>query len=314
MKLLEQWSSHPRINDTYELLIGIIGITAGLITIMTFMENSDSPVIPVVGIMAFLAVILYGFYRLKQAWDVNERRIQIIGNRLHAFSHTVRDAYSLLRTYKRRNELNEALIYGEARATAQACVDYLADVLTELAATKLVVTLQFFHGTVTNPDDQTDYRISTLARSYNCDNASSRVDKVFLSQHAPYREIIREGRQHYIALDLMREAAEYKKRTGADLPIGNRNWPDAYKSLIVVPIRIEWNVHEVSPQGEFSHVLMGFISIDSPDPNPFPEEHAKAYCALAKGYSDSMFHYLERVDFYLDQIRPSTPRLAKEAT
>jgi hypothetical protein len=79
------------------------------------------------------------------------------------------------------------------------------------------------------------------------------------------------------------------------------NWEDHYASIIAVPIRMRTKYigNEKPSEG---YDIVGFLFASSRSTSAFRKNDIDSYCHLLKGFADIMYSYIDRIDFYYDEI------------
>ena len=294
------WPSQSRWFDTLEMIAGALSSAAALLALTAFLHQQFSMIwLTILGGAALILGVTMGFIKLKKAWDLNDRRLSTFGQRMHSITHCVRDAYGQLQVWSTTPEFDEAGLFLHATATAKQCVNDLAEILSESSGQIIVATLQYFRMPGDGPSDAavdlSAVRVDTLARSDNCKNLDARVDSVALSDNDAYREIVSDGRRQFRAPNLNVHCAAFQKAHGAPFSLGNLQHPHAYKSLVVLPIRVAEKFCKLKARRN-KYIIIGFISLDSMSVDAFREDHIQAYCNIGMCCGDAMFHYLQLVD------------------
>ncbi|MGD9547790.1 MAG: hypothetical protein AB7V45_09625 [Candidatus Krumholzibacteriia bacterium] len=294
------WSTQSRWYDTLEMSAGVLSSIAAIVALTTFLQKQIGLVwLSVSGGFALLFGVAMGFIKLKKAWDLNDRRLHVFGRRVHSISHRIRDAYAELQFWATTPEFDEPGLFTHAARTAEHCVNDLADLLSESSGHTVVATLQYFRipndGVGETATDLANIHVETIARSSNCPNPELRIDTVALVDNGAYRQIVSEGRHQFTAPDLESYRSNFLETHDAHFTLGNPQSFQAYKALIVLPIRIAEKFVRLPAQRN-RYIIIGFISLDSLATEAFRDDHIKAYCDIGKSCGDSLFHYLKLVD------------------
>lgn len=293
-----------KIYDFFELFVGAISLLASLLSIWVFWRGeADSPYFIFV-LAVFISFGIMVFIKLMKMRKVANRRLKIFSETFHKFAHLVRDElYGLRRRCKAQNGLDGEQLLTAVTQTAQRCVDWIAYAMSESTGEEVSVCIKYF------PEGQSrnisksgveELRVKTLVRSYNSsqDREPGTIEQVGNSTPLLF---LMEGRGKDFRAEDVRTINRHLNSIGLDnYRDGEPNWEDHYRSVIVVPIRIEARLQYVNAAVSGFDIL-GFLWADSKSASAFPGDHISAYSNFLKSFADVLYQYFDQLDYCLDK-------------
>lgn len=297
-----------KIYDAFEFLFGMMALISSVLSIVSFFANNISSLI-ITGFITMLAVVFAMFSKILKLRHVATKRLSVFSGGFHSFTDILRDEYYSLLSLSQSNKLTSEQLTIMAEATCQVSVDIIAAVLTESTGEKVCVSIKYFpkltpKRKASKNIDVDDYVLTTLCRSSNSPQERQGHRLMRVGDNSGFQSIIKYQNSHFRAQDLDKYISNVESSGIGKFTTTNSRWRQYYRSIITVPIRIN-RAFLPPPRGVKSgrgYHIIGLLCADSMSTSAFRgEEDMDAYTNLLKGYADSLYTYLERIDFYLEK-------------
>ncbi len=282
--------------DFMELVMAALTFAAAVLTIWSFFADQASW-ITISGFALLLGALGYIFNKARKLRAFSLDRLLVFSRTFHAFSHMIRDAYTVLGRACRKTNISEEHLRGMAELTAQRTIDLISEALTASTGYDVCVSIKYFpqqkpgdHDGPTNPDD---FYVKTLCRSSNSDPRRPSDLLYRVGDNTEFHQIMVERSADFCAQDLV-EYQEAVRGTGRPYRNSVLEWKDLYRARIVVPIRIS-NAALGDQLDDGGFELLGFLCADSESTSAFQRSQMSAYCDFLKAFADALYHYFERL-------------------
>ncbi|MFZ5923005.1 MAG: hypothetical protein ACOYY3_18335 [Chloroflexota bacterium] len=206
---------------------------------------------------------------------------------------------------RKTKQINPSQLNADAKRTAQYCVELISDALTKITGEKVVVSLKYFPDNITRSSKEKtlpeDNFVKILAISANAH--PNRADLNVLEKvgdSTPLLALMEERKNHYYAQDLIKRDNYLREIGQGKYKDPLADWEDYYQAVIVVPIRMQETL--LDPNVQEGMDILGFLWAESKSTSAFRKKDIPAYCDFLKGFADILYQYLDRVDYYENEL------------
>ena len=287
--------------DFIELLLGFIGLVAGIISIYNYISGDRGfAVLLTVIVFAFAIVITLRLFSLRK---IAIGRLQGFANAIHKINHLVRDEYhGICVQYKLKN-LTKNSLEKNLKLVGQKIVECISNALQDSSGEKIFVSIRYFcsdekeNKTLeVSEEDLKALPIRVLCRSSNSPQKDDE-NQLKIKKHTDIMHILLDEKDHFFVTDLKKYRKDLLNYHDSEYVDPNVGWENMYISKITVPIRIKKKLIDHNFKGENFEVI-GFLTITSPSRSAFPKETKEPYLNFCKGCADSLFVYFERYLYF----------------
>jgi hypothetical protein len=242
----------------------------------------------ILGLIALGFVLSLGLAKLQA---VNINRFTTTAEESYIISRLIRDGYQRFLLERDQGHQNRR-IFDLFKSTSQQFVNSVRNVISKSVGENVSVCIKIFslpEGHPSGPEHESEYQVKTICRSDKAPPERTIDNIVKVNQYKALKEIMVERRPHFVSTDLdsyNREAIIKSLEPYFDH--SEDDWGNYYKSLIVVPIRIN-----VDCNGSYKY--LGFLWVDSSSKAAFRnDKYLKHHIEHIKSFADQFSHYLDR--------------------
>lgn len=293
MKLLKFVSRNYVLIDLLQLIAAVITVVTGVIVLYQAFIKKDISVI-IGAIIAFVFFIMLGGLVLK-FWNMAVNRYEGYAYAFHKFNYTLRNETYKLERLKKEGRLNLDLLTKSLEETGQHTVNILEDILSRVTNRPISVHIKYFPITA---KDKNAFR--TLCISTKSDTARLTVTDHPIAENTHFRSIVENEKDIFFAPDLEHYIQEYEKESKDPFKITAKHWKKWFRSIMVVPIRINQNVKDGTDDTKYDY--LGFIVCDAKDSDAFRNNELTGHVNMVWAFADGIFTYLDTVANYSQEL------------
>lgn len=307
------------LHNTPLWLINLISILSGMVTIITSIlgiitikitgdDLNSAAIVMYISTMS-LSIIL--FFRVKKYRQIAQKRMAVISEKIHKFSHASRDIYFDILHNHKLGTLTENELHTTYKNYIGDVLDNMCEVMNSFTEKKVCACVKLF--TYTDREeviDENNSKLITFCRSKNSDTNRDNYEKrnskdIYLKDNTDFRYILDGSiEKDYFYQGNLVEFNNKLKETGKRYRNTNINWEQYYRGTIVVPIRIECK-HLYNQNQDSAFHIMGFLCVDSMDTDAFREEQENYNVDMIKAYADMIYIFLDQYKYYLNKLPKS---------
>lgn len=290
--------------DFFELVLGLASLAISILGIWEYFF-SDTDNLNSYIFATLMGVTLAALAKILKLRESAQNRLNNFSKTLHGFSDYFRNNYYELMTLYNTKTLTLEALNAHALRFCQTAVDLLADALTISSGQNVRVSIKYFPPPskgIAAPKSIDDYLVATFVRSSNSPESRMGHDLVKVKDNTGYQLVVSHQYNHFRAQDLEMLSRELSESDTGGYRTTNPNWRDYYRSLIIVPIRINRSYLQSKKGGDGYHII-GLLTADSASTSAFPSKEIDAYTHFLKGFADVLYIYLEKIEFYLNKLQ-----------
>ncbi|MEZ4852021.1 MAG: hypothetical protein R3B93_26140 [Bacteroidia bacterium] len=285
----------------FEIFVGLIPILGGTLAIFKFLENREYPQLVIMSMMIVTIIAITAFFAIRN-WRNYYLKLVACADAFHNFNHLVRDEFYKLRHLKKQNALNKSILLSNLDLTSQESVNILSKLLTELTGHKIHVHLKIFGQNEKSNEITSEHILTTLCISKGAPgermNAINGKSKHKVGDNTHLSLLFIDKQPHFAASNLRKKALNYFRGDNQiNFKCSSENWRDRYRSVVVVPIRIE-KLDGNTPVFE----NLGVLFCDSEVNKAFRNFEMEHMINIVKNFADGLYTYLDRISYLLAEI------------
>jgi hypothetical protein len=288
------FKSRPN-KDVLETSAAIITVCAAIIALASsYKENKTINfwyTIPVVISLTGLVLWII-LYRHK-----NRLRYNSSTKAFHEFNHRLRNELYELRSLYSQNKLSRQTLISNVKKTGEFSVNVLSNVMSEITGKQISTHIKTFPIDTHKPNS---YR--TLCICSVTEPERLTINDHLLTENTHFLNIVEGKESHFFSDNLAKTIKKYAE-ADREFKISTKKWQKWFKSIMVVPIRIESSLKDIRDAKDgIQYDYLGFICCDSEETGAFKIRDKEAHLNLMKSFGDGLYLYLDEIKNYLNNI------------
>ncbi len=276
-----------------QLLSGIISlITAGIALFSFYAENGRGFNFWLI-LSLFLSIFVLILSVIKY-WNRANKWYDSTASSVHEFNHRLRDELYTLKLLSIQNKLTRETLLANVQKTGEFAVNLLGELLSEITRTRVSVHIKTFPVDTSTPNS---YRTLCICAKTDPNRKTIKDHSIFENTH--YLRIVSGQDSCFFSENLSQTIKDYEK-AGQKFLISAEHWEKRFKSILVVPIRIEARLKGIEDDKKYDY--LGFVCCDSMEKSAFKLKDKEAHLNLVKSFADGLYVYLDDIKGYLNSL------------
>lgn len=260
---------------------------------------------------ALIVVVFVLLLQIKKYRTASLNRLEITSKNYHKLTHECRDLYFDILSKHKNGEESIGLLTDVYKNRLALILDNLSKLLQGYTGKEICCCIKLIK--YQEPEERIDLAsqtLTTLCRSTNSDTNRGQYEtagiEIKLSDNTDYLDIVDlvhgSGKNYFYQPDLEDFDKKLRKEHAPQYRNTNPRWASYYKSVIVVPIQIEFK-RLYSQQTDDAYHVIGFLCADSLSANAFTKGQEKFNVDTMRSYADLLYILLGQYKHYLKKLK-----------